>query len=122
MSRSTQWFGLSKTAQDIVEGNQVLLYTDYITRVYPGGSVKQFFEDKFGSDTIIGESGEVVLGMFDEEFKLKTYQLADGSLYEEYVQAEPWSSGPCIFLALRNVSDKTIVEASLWDQKVIDNC
>jgi hypothetical protein len=56
-------------------------------------------------------------GMFDEPYNLYRHQLNDGRTAEEFVQADPWSSGPCLFLGLR-VSDGT---EFLWDQKDIDD-
>lgn len=35
--------------------------------------------------------------------------------FEEFVQAEPWSSGPMYFLALKRF-DGTVVEESLWTE------
>ena len=65
----------------------------------------------------------IVEGMFGEEIhKLKQYKIKQKVLIEEYVQAEPWSSGPCIFLALRNSETKEPILESLWNQDEIDNC
>lgn len=49
----------------------------------------------------IDKIGEVI-GMFDECVE-NLYRYLDnrGIVWEEYVQAEPWDSGPVIFLGLR---------------------
>ncbi len=48
------------------------------------------------------ECGEV-MGMFDEAvYTLHRYQSPDGEIWSEFIQAEPWSSGPMIFLAIKN--------------------
>ena len=61
-----------------------------------------------------------VTGMFNEHVTdLKSYLLTDGRICQEYVQAEPWSSGPCIFLALR-YHEGVPIEESLWSQEDID--
>lgn len=66
-------------------------------------------------------------GMFDDGPMLMKYMLKNGAYAYEYVQACPWSSGPCIFIALASndyVKDnvKPIpISASLWEQKEIDN-
>lgn len=41
------------------------------------------------------------LGMFDEEYPLHRHVLSDGRVADEFLQAEPWSSGPMHFLGLR---------------------
>lgn len=62
----------------------------------------------------------VYYGMFGTEYPLHRYQKKDRSFIYEYVQSDPWSSGPVIFLALRDRDGKPIKE-SLWDQEEIDN-
>lgn len=61
------------------------------------------------------------VGMFQDEYPLHRYIFDDGSDYEEYVQAEPWSSGPCFFLALRHYSTKEPLPNSLWPEIGINN-
>ena len=39
-------------------------------------------------------------GMFGEEIELGQWRDVDGNAYREVVQADPWSSGPCIFTCL----------------------
>lgn len=39
-------------------------------------------------------------GMFGEDIELGQWRDADGNTYREVVQADPWSSGPCIFTCL----------------------
>ena len=54
-------------------------------------------------------SYEVYTGMFDDEYPLYVYTLKDGMIAEEFVQVDPWSSGPVIFLGLR-VIDQDVGE------------
>jgi len=56
-------------------------------------------------------------GMFGDKYPLYQYCLNDGRTAEEFLQADPWSSGPCFFLGLR-VSDGT---EFLWPDEEIDN-
>ncbi len=51
---------------------------------------------------------------------LHRYTMPDGKVYEEYVQAEPWSSGPVYHLALRNARTGKPLTESLWTQDEID--
>lgn len=39
-------------------------------------------------------------GMFGEDIELGRWRDADGNSYTEVVQADPWSSGPCIFTCI----------------------
>jgi hypothetical protein len=55
--------------------------------------------------------------MFGTEYSLIRYYLPDGRTADEFLQADPWSSGPCFFLGLR-VSDG---QEFLWPQEDIDN-
>lgn len=50
---------------------------------------------------------------------LHRYTFPDGRVYEEYVQATPWSGGPCYFIALRD-KRKRPVRQSLWTDREID--
>ena len=53
-----------------------------------------------------------VIGMFDEDVcDLYQYKDLEGHIWEEYEQYSPWSSGPVIFLAIRN---KTTGEEIGW--------
>jgi len=62
-------------------------------------------------------------GMFDDGPSLFKHWLKHGIAVYEYIQAEPWSSGPCIFLALSgspmNKDNNPILE-TLWNQESID--
>jgi hypothetical protein len=63
-----------------------------------------------------------VTGMFNEEvYTLLKYETYDGLFVEEFVQAEPWSSGPHIFLALRFVNPEHLeIQESLWSEEEMD--
>jgi len=56
-------------------------------------------------------------GMFEEDIPLYEYTLKAGGRIREVVQAIPWSSGPVIFLCLKNKSGKLIYK---WPQREID--
>jgi hypothetical protein len=57
------------------------------------------------------------MGMFSDTYSLRRHFLKDGRTADEFLQAEPWSSGPCFFLGLK-VSDGTTFE---WPQESIEN-
>jgi hypothetical protein len=59
-------------------------------------------------------------GAWDEHVAdLHKYLMPDGSEFEEFVQATPWSSGPCYFIALRS-SQGTICQDSLWTDQELE--
>ncbi|MGH9552691.1 MAG: hypothetical protein ACRD3W_25150, partial [Terriglobales bacterium] len=74
------------------------------------------------SQVSLKESIGSIEGAWDAEVeKLHRYTLVDGTVYEEYVQATPWSSGPCYFIALKDAQGKS-VSASLWSKKQLSKC
>lgn len=114
--RSTQFYGLNDRAKEYLENNanKKLLYVDKVSRLYSEGEVVVDFASEV-LDLEKYPAGDEVLGMFEEKVHtLQVYKMRDGSFVEEYIQAEPWSSGPMIFLALRDLTSKEIVEVSLW--------
>ena len=64
-------------------------------------------------------SGKTYSGAWGSDHVLYEYHL-DGEVYEEFVQAEPWSSGSCFFLALRDSESGEAVPKSLWTEKEIE--
>jgi hypothetical protein len=62
-------------------------------------------------------------GMFDNEYLLYEHQLKSGQVAKEFVQAAPWSSGPCFFIGLQVYNpDGTCAQEFLWAEEEIDNC
>jgi hypothetical protein len=59
-------------------------------------------------------------GAFMNRFPLMQYVLPDGTNYFEFVQADPWASGPHFFLALKDEND-SIVDGSLWFDDEVEN-
>lgn len=58
------------------------------------------------------------VGMSNDGPILRHFQLKDGSIVKEVIQASPWSSGPCIFICLEKEDGTRMFE---WSQKDIDN-
>lgn len=48
-----------------------------------------------------------------EGVDLLRFIMDDGNIYETFVQAEPWASGPHTFLAVKR-PDGSVIEESLW--------
>ncbi len=115
MSRSTSVMGLHERAESFLEGHRQFLYKETITKKYPDGNIVTKTEDKHD---IPRTQYDIFDGMCGEEYPLFEYTLKDGSKAQEYVQADPWASGPCIFLALR--SENGPIESTLWTDKEIE--
>ena len=89
--RCDQYMGLTEAAQSLISGESVRME----------------------------KSGKTYSGMFDDVFCLNRYTLQDGRVFTEAVQAEPWSSGPCFFLALQDEHGEWVPE-SLWSENEIN--
>jgi len=49
---------------------------------------------------------------------LHTYLTKSGAMVKEVIQAQPWSSGPCVFLCLEMEDGERIGE---WDEDIIEH-
>lgn len=91
MSRSTSYIGLTKEAQEFLNKNAKTQ-----TKTYNNGygvcKVVQPISIQIGK-----------CGMFNE-YPLSKYELKDNTWAEEFIQAEPWSSGPIVFIGLRTAN------------------
>lgn len=110
--RCTQLIGLSKAAEDYLEKNA--LVTPIKTcgecgHVSGGNRVARVYDSETGRRA----------GMFDDGPDLYEYELRDTSIVMEVVQATPWSSGPNIFICLRDEHGKWLCK---WPQEEIDQC
>lgn len=62
--------------------------------------------------------GEIEGAWTDVVSNLYRYKGMHGVfLFEEYVQAEPWSSGPMYFVALKSLKTGEPVPQSLWSDE-----
>lgn len=101
MSRTTQFIGLSQeAAQFLKEHNAKELCQHVIT-------TGMFEEPIYGT-------------IYDLEFKYDCYgmETVGNNAYAEVVQAEPWSSGLCIFTCLMNIN--TGEKVCQWSQEDIN--
>jgi len=89
--------------------------------VYPDGREEEMLPKEVLASVVQQvPSGKSFTGMFpDEVYPHYRYIFPDGKVYEDAVQASPWSSGPVIFLALRDENGDWVPE-SLWPQEAVD--
>jgi hypothetical protein len=65
---------------------------------------------------------ETIFGMFGEPInKTYLYEDSDGKKFESFIQAEPWSSGPCTFMALRWADTKELINGCYWSEEEINS-
>ena len=116
MSRSTSFMGLHERAESFLGKHRRFLYKETVTKEYPDGNSITTTVDKYDTPRTQYDTYE---GMCGEEYPLFEYTLRDDKIVQEYVQADPWASGPCIFLALRTKGGQSIKE-TLWTDKEIE--
>lgn len=117
--RCDQFIGLNPWATRFVGKKQSV--HEIGVRIMPNGKRKRFnrwFRQPIARRTKIGH----VKGAFNDiACVLNRYVFPDGRIYDEFVQAAPWSSGPCYFLALKDKHGRKIKE-SLWTEKELSEC
>lgn len=116
--RCDQLIGLNDWASDFVR-KPTRKYTDYVRRVYEDGMVNDL--EVGGEECLVKRelSGQRMLGMFDESYPLNKYTFPSGRVVFEFEQASPWSSGPVMFLALKDENGEPI-KKSLWTEEEIE--
>jgi hypothetical protein len=104
--RMTQFTGLSLKAKKYLEDR---CKKDLIEVFRNGDLEKSYMEP-------VKTKGDIIFGMFEEEIRLYSYELTNGSIVREVEQASPWSSGPVIFTCLEDGQGKKIGE---WTDREI---
>lgn len=91
MSRSTSYIGLTKEAKDFLHKN--------------AKTQTKIFNNGYGECTIVEPVAIPIgkCGMFDE-CPVNKYELKDNTWAQEFIQAEPWSSGPIVFIGLKTTT------------------
>ncbi len=91
------------------------IITDYNLN---GEVVSEKREDILDSDYVKEEMNRIDV-WYGAELVLSRYRFEDGRILEDYIQAEPWSSGPHTFLALRDAITKKPLPETLWSEETI---
>lgn len=109
--RMDQYVGLNSWARKKVLRKQRVRIVG--VQISPSGRVKPF--DRWM--TVPAARREVVgriKGAWNPRVAdLYRYTMPNGEVYEEYVQADPWSGGPCYFIALMDRHGRAVPN-SLW--------
>ena len=108
--RCDQYMGLNDRAKKIVEGTVVSIQRKIID-TYPDGRVEESTTEVEVSDVTIEDTETFAEGF--NKYPLYKYTLVGGTEYFEYVQEEPWSSGPMFFIALKDQNGNPVKD-SLW--------
>ena len=118
MSWTDQYIGLNERAKKLIEGEPVPVLEE-IRRTYPDGrqtnETRQVFESTVKSRVYYTREGAWNPGFLE----LFAYTFPDGRVLREEVQTEPWSSGPCYLLALKDEQGNWVPE-SLWTEEEIE--
>ncbi len=101
--RCTQFIGLSKEARDFINKYNGKKLCEY------EGNTGMFEEP-------------LMYGIYEVEIPYNYYgvEMTRKETYIEITQAEPWSSGSCIFTCLENIITKHRI--GKWSEEDIDNC
>ncbi len=111
--RTDQYVGLNPWATRKV--SKTMWVREVGVRILPGGR-RQPFNRKLPVPVARKEVIGQIEGAFtDIVANLYRHTMPNGKAYDEFVQATPWSSGPCYFLALKD-SDGNVVPESLWSE------
>jgi hypothetical protein len=117
--RMDQYIGLNKWATRKV--NRKVKVREVGVRTFPGGTSRSF--DRW---TRLPLARRTVIGTIPGAYKdvagnLYRYTFSKGEYYEEFVQATPWSGGPCYHIALKD-RHGNVVPQSKWTDDELANC
>jgi hypothetical protein len=120
MARFDQYRGLNDWARKTVLRKEKV--RQFGVNVFADGRRKRFSRWTNLPVARVQVIGKITGAWVDKVADLHRYTLPGGKVYEEYVQADPWSSGPVYHIALRDVKTGKPVRQSLWTQDEIDHC
>ena len=111
MARSDQYIGLNAWAQRLV--TRKVKVREVGVRIFGNGKKQRFSRWRRMPLARVEHAG-ILHGVWKPDLaKLHRYTLPNGEQYVEYVQASPWSGGPCYFIALKDKHGNPVQE-SLW--------
>ncbi len=111
MARSDQYIGLNDWARRHVTGKQKV--REVGVRIHANGKKVNFNRWRRVPNARKEHVGVIHGAWIPVVAPLHRYTMPDGRVFVEYVQAEPWCSGPCYFIALKDKHGNPVPE-SLW--------
>lgn len=112
-----QWMGLTQRAKDLIRGETVDVEITTIRR-YPDGREILVLSKEKEFNILRQKSARKVQNPFSGvDYSLYDFIFPSGRVLEEHVQAQPWSSGPVVFIALKEKDDW--IPESLWSEDEI---
>lgn len=123
MARTDHYIGLNDWATALVSVTQTA--REKGVRILPSGE-EQPFEREVAIPLVRVEKAGELHGLCTW-FDLNRYIMPDGTVYEEFLQAQPWSGGPYHYIALKRVRTicgrrfESTVKESLWDSEEVDS-
>jgi hypothetical protein len=109
--RCDQYVGLNPWASKLV--SRKIKVHEVGVRTFPNGRSKRFNRWYRMPLARITKIGKIKGAWNDHVADLHRYTFPDGRVFVEYVQASPWSGGPCYFIALKDRHGRPVPE-SLW--------
>jgi hypothetical protein len=120
MARFDQYRGLNDWARNtLLKREKVRIFGEM---VFQDGRRKRFSRWAKVPAARISVIGKIAGAYKDYVADLHRYSMPDGKVYVEYVQADPWSSGPVYHIALKDARTGKPLAKSLWTQDEIDHC
>lgn len=107
-----QYFGLNKWARNLVLATEPA--TEYGTRCFADGRTEHF-QREVQVPLVKAEKIGVIESAFGGSpvADLHRYTLADGQVFDEFIQSAEWHGGPCIYIGLQD-TERRLIRESLW--------
>jgi hypothetical protein len=114
--RTDQLYGLNAWAREIVHATQVV--SEIGVRKYPNETIEAFVREVTVPIAAVTKISEIECAFAPGTAiaDLNRYELPDGRVFEEYIQSQPWSGGPCYYIALKDETGQPVSQ-SLWTKK-----
>jgi len=115
--RCDQMIGLNDWAKEFILGEEIVIGERSITDSLYDGTITTKTEP-IKQSTVKKEKYDEAIGF--NVWGLNRYIFEDDRVVEEYVQENPWSSGPMFFFALRDTKTQEPISESLWSDMEIE--
>ncbi len=116
MSRTDHYVGLNAWAKKLV--HDIHSVNEKGIRTFQDGRQESFDRNVEVNLVQVENIGEISV-LHCKWFPMYRYTMPDGTVFEEYLQASPWSGGPHLYMGLVRVTQgkrkyRRVVKESLW--------